>query len=248
VTRDYSFENGDSASAEPRSDLADNFVIEDSSLPTFSPTCSEQRVRLSAHFQAQVRAPETTVSLNNVELYFAWRLGTDFKEGCSPGVVVDPSAGALGEWCGGSHQRPCQGALSCEFDARVNARGEGTCVDAVATPPAAPLRGDCGGPRNIPCVPGTVCWHASQSAIDRALLGICLENPAGIDGETGDACGYGIPALACQAGLYCSPVNQSCRGIGGKWYHACGEPGMAECESPLVCDYPAGWKSERLCL
>ena len=233
--RSYSFSNGESFNASSNTLRGDdNFSIDDLPQPAFS-TCSESnRVTLTAKFEASVADdPTSYLQLDGVEIGTAWRQGLDFKNGCSPGELVEVDPAAALDWCGGPHHRGCEIGLACDVEEIYSPPGgpevaEGRCVDPTEPGHAGALREDCDGSQNLECEPGLVCWHLHGKKPN--WRGECVAQVA----DVGDRCGVGIPQIACRAPLVC--YQGRCAEPQAHEDQGCVRDGLPSCVAPLVCD------------
>lgn len=233
--RSYAFANGESfnaASSTLRGE--ENFSLDDLPQPVFS-TCSEtNRVTLTAKFEASVADdPSSYLQLDGVEFGTAWRQGVDFKDGCSPGELVQVDAAPALDWCGGPHHRGCENDLSCDVDEIYSPPGgpelaEGRCADPAEPPRVGALRETCDGSHGTPCEAGLICWHRHGKKPN--WLGECVEEL----GALGDRCGVGIPEVACRSPLVC--YKNRCAEPRAREDEGCVRGGLPNCVAPLICD------------
>ena len=242
LVRSYAFEGGEASAPRTSSNLTNDFEILDGAVSsTYSPTCSgTQRVRVNATLTARGSTTEK-LQLDKVELLTQWRYGTEWRQGCSPAVLVIAPAGAADEWCEGRQHRACATGLTCEFNqAHLTTDGdpaEGACVDVSEVVPAAGVHQSCGGLRDIPCASGTSCWHKTQQLADARWLGNCIGDPGNLPL---DPCHTGVPALECAAPLACWDRNGVCVEATGRVDSPCGEPDLPVCASSLYCNSISG--------
>lgn len=232
-SRSYSFENGESVVTGSVA-LNDNFRIMDRALAAYSPTCAgPQHARLTATFQAQVPSPVSQLQLDSVDFLTSFRLGAEFKQGCSSDELLTAPAGQSREWCGGYHQRACASGLQCDFDEGSFVEGqssgaEGTCVDPTSVGKVAAVGAPCDGLTHVQCESGAVCWHKPGAPAN--WLGSCVHERA----EVREPCRTGSPSLECAAPLICMEESHSCVALSGEVGDACG-PDLPECVKPLFC-------------
>jgi hypothetical protein len=198
LARSYAYDGASDASSF-NSDLADDNVFVDRP-NVWSPSCDgSSHVRLLTTFSPTVQ-DGGLFQIDSFSGDTTYRFGADWRR-CGDSAPLQAAPGAVGEYCGGPHNRPCADALACDYDSiGVGAGMEGACVDPTEQVPPAAKGSPCGGARHIACQDGLVCWTPNQASADKGWVGRC--EPA--VGGAGDICEEGVPAPTCGSGLTCS--------------------------------------------